>query len=673
MAERVDTATFRRLFEPIKIADLGLANRLVMPAIHLSYTPRGFVTDRLVDFYRERAAGGVGLIIVGGCPVDEFGGDSSMLGLSSDEFLPGLSRLTEAVHRHNVPIAAQLYHAGRYSLSTDIARQPLAPSPIASPLTKETPREMTTEDISLTVDHFAAAAHRAKKAGFDAVEISASAGYLISQFLSPLTNLRDDEYGGSFENRIRFALEVVRAVREAVGSGYPILVRIAGNDFVGGSNANPEARHFAQELEKASADAIDVTGGWHETRVPQITMAVPRGAFSYLAKGVKRAVGIPVISSNRYSDPLLAERMLRHGIADLIAMGRPLIADPDLPRKAMQGRLDEINHCVACNQGCFDSIFARQPVSCLVNPRAGQEGKQLPHSAAKSKRVTVVGGGPAGMEAALTAASRGHQVTLLEKADQLGGQLNLAAVAPGREELRSLVRSLGARSSREGAEIRLGLEATPEVVLDTRPDAVVIATGAQPLVPDIPGADGGHVVQAWDVLADRVDMGTRVVVLGGGATGCLVALHIAQMGTIDAPTLRFLVQHRAESWDALERLVTRGNKEVTLVEMLPKFGTDIGLTTRWTILQDLRRFGVEMVSEAVAKGITTQGVVVRSRNEERLIEADTVVLAAGVSSVNSLYDALKGSVEELHLIGDAREPRKAFDAIHEAYNTATMI
>jgi 2,4-dienoyl-CoA reductase (NADPH2) len=673
MAERVGKTRFPRLFDTVSIGHLRLMNRIVMPAIHLFYTPQGFVTDRLVDFYAERAEGGVGLIIVGGCPVDEYGGARSMLGLSDDEFIPGLSRLTEAVHRHGVPIAAQLYHAGRYSLSAEIARQPLAPSPIPSPLTREPPREMTEVDIVRTVGSFAAAAHRAKEAGFDAVEISASAGYLVSQFLSPLTNLREDEYGGSFENRARFALGVVGAVHEALGPDYPVIVRIAGNDFVEGSNTNREATRFAQELEKAAVDAIDVTGGWHETRVPQITMAVPRGAFSYLAKGVKQAVSIPVISSNRYSDPLLAEQMLRRGVADLIAMGRPLIADPELPRKMAEGRVDEINSCVACNQGCFDSIFTGQPVSCLVNPRAGHEGNRSLQSVVKPKRVTVVGGGPAGTEAALTAASRGHQVTLLEKAERLGGQLNLAAAPPGREEWRSLVVSLSSRLARAGVRIQLGQEATPEIVLGTSPDAVVVATGAEPTAPEIPGADGSNVVQAWDVLADRVDVGTRAVILGGGATGCLVALYVAQMGTIDAPTLRFLVQHRAESWDVLDSLVTRGNKEVTLVEMLPKLGADIGLTTRWTVLQDLRRSGVEMFSETVVRKITTQGVVVLSGNEERLIEADTVVLAAGVSSVNSLYDALKGSVDELHLIGDAREPRKAFDAIHEAYDTATRI
>ncbi|TKJ28434.1 MAG: NADH:flavin oxidoreductase [Chloroflexi bacterium B3_Chlor] len=669
----IDRTQPRELFTAVNIGSLRLANRIVMPAIHLCFTPEGFVTDTLIDFYVERAAGGAGLIIVGGCPVDEYGGGRLMVGLSHDQFVPGLTRLAQAVHKHGVPLAAQLYHAGRYSLSTHIGRQPLAPSAVRSSLTRETPREMTTEDIHRTIHNFADAASRAKIAGFDAVEISASAGYLLSQFLSPVTNLRQDEYGGSLEEKMRFPLEVVRAVRTEVGPDYPIIIRIAGNDFVKGGNTNREARLLAKELERAGVDAINVTGGWHETRVPQITMAVPRGAFSYLARGVKQVVNIPVISSNRYSDPLLADQMLRHGIADMIAMGRPLIADPELPRKAKEGRLDEILHCVACNQGCFDHIFALQPVSCLVNPRAGRERTYMLEQVASPKRVIIIGGGPAGMEVAATAASRRHQVILFEKDDRLGGQLSLASVAPGREELETLVVSLCSQLQREGVEVKLGQEASVDLVLASGADAVVVATGAEPIVPEIPGVESEHVVQAWDVLAAEVDVGERITVLGGGATGCLVALYLAQMGTIDAPTLRFLMLNRAETWKTLEELGTRGVKSVTLVEMLPKLGKDIGLTTRWTVLQDLQRCGVETVVNATVKQVLPHGVMVVVDQQDRLIEADTVVLAAGVSSRNSLYEELKDRVNELHLIGDAKRPRKAYDAMHEGFEVGMAI
>jgi 2,4-dienoyl-CoA reductase (NADPH2) len=665
----------RKLFTPVAIGSIELANRIVMPAVHLNYTPEGFVTDQLVRFYVERAAGGVGLIIVGGCSVDEYAGAGFMLGLSDDQFIPGLQRLTQAVHREGLPIAAQLYHAGRYSHSALIGRQAVAPSAVESRFTHETPREMTQADIERTVGNFAQAARRAKEAGFDAVEIGGSAGYLICQFLSPLTNRRQDAYGGDWEDRMRFALEVVGAVREAVGPDYPVIFRVAGNDFMEGGNTNREARLLAQALEGAGVDAINVTGGWHETRVPQLTMAVPRGAFSYLAQGVKQVVDIPVISSNRYSDPLLADRVLRQGSADLIALGRPLIADPEWPRKAREGRLDEIVPCIACNQGCFDHIFAAQPVGCLMNPRAGYEGEyRLDGStgptagpAAKAKRVMVIGGGPAGMEAALIAAVRGHQVTLYEKAERLGGQLNWAAVPPGREEFETAIQSLATRLARLGVEVKLGQEVTLDLVRAARPDAVVVATGARPVVPAIPGVESEHVVHAREVLEGEVDVGRRVVILGGSAVGCELALHLAQMGTIDASTLRFLVFNKAESWEMLEALMIHGVKEVTLVEALSKVGQDIGLTTRWTILQDLHRYGVEMLVNATAKEITPDGVVVTINEKEELVEGDAVVLALGSSPDKALYEQLKDQVGELYLVGDAQSPRKAYEAIHEGF------
>ena len=675
----------KKLFTPIAIGSIELANRVVMPAVHLNYTPEGFVTDRLIHFYAERATGGVGLIIVGGCPVDECAGAGFMLGLSDDRFIPGLQRLTQAVHQEGVPVAAQLYHAGRYSHSTLIGRQAIAPSAVESRFTHETPREMTQADIERTLGHFAQAARRAREAGFDAVEISGSAGYLICQFLSPLTNRRQDGYGGDWENRKRFALEVVGAVRGAVGPDYPVIFRVAGNDFIEGGNTNREARLLAQALEGVGIDAINVTGGWHETRVPQLTMAVPRGAFSYLAQGVKQVVDVPVISSNRYSDPLLADRILRQGSADLIALGRPLIADPEWPRKAREGHLDEIVPCIACNQGCFDHIFAAQPVGCLMNPRAGHEDKyRLDGStrptvgpAAKAKRVMVIGGGPAGMEAALTAAARGHQVTLYEKAERLGGQLNWATVPPGRQEFKTAIQSLAARMAELGVEVKLDQEVTLDLMRDlvraAKPDAVVVATGARPAVPAIPGVESEQVVQAGEVLAGEVDVGRRVIILGGGAVGCELALHLAQMGTMDASILRFLVLNKAESWETLESLVTHGIKEVTLVEALPKAGQDIGLTTRWTILQDLRRYGVKMLVGATAREITPDGVVVTVDGKEKLIEGDTVILALGSSPDTALYEQLKDQVSELYLIGDARSPRKAYEAIHEGFKVGMEI
>ena len=327
-----------KLFSPIKIGGMDLKNRIVMPAMHLMYTPDGYVTEKLIAFYSERAAGGAGLIVVGGCSIDEYSGGSELIGLSRDEYIPGLKNLTDAVRINGCRIAAQLYHAGRYAFSPLIGRQSIAPSPVASRLTKEAPREMDTNDIKQTIDNFAAAAARAKAAGFDAVEIIASAGYIISQFLSPVTNFRKDEYGGDIQNRMRFGLEVAIAVRNSVGKDYPVIFRIAGNDFVPGSHTNRESRIFASALEKAGVDAFNVTGGWHETRVPQIPMEVPPGAYAYLAQGIKSAVTKPVIACNRITSVGLAEEILSRGSADLIGFARGLIADPYMPAKALEGK-----------------------------------------------------------------------------------------------------------------------------------------------------------------------------------------------------------------------------------------------------------------------------------------------------------------------------------------------
>jgi 2,4-dienoyl-CoA reductase (NADPH2) len=471
---------FPHLFSPITIQNMELKNRIVMTAMHLGYTPQGDVTDQLVNFYAERARGGVGLAIVGGCPIDEFGGMIGMIALYDDRFIPGLTRLTDAVKDHDCKIAAQLYQAGRYTHSVMIGGQkPISASAVRSRLTGETPRALELEEIPGVQNKFAEAAVRAREAGFDAVEILGSAGYLISQFLSPITNLREDEYGGSSENRMRFGIETILKVRKALGPDYPILLRIAGNDFMEGSNTNHEAKQFAAEAEKAGIDLFNVTGGWHETRVPQLTMGVPRKAYVYLARGIRSAVSAPVISSNRINDPKTAEEVLQSGGADLVTMARGLLADPDLPNKARSGKSRLIYHCVACNQGCFDSIFQGRPATCMVNPRAGREAELKIKPAPKSRKILVVGGGPAGMTVACTVKDRGHHVVLMEKSDRLGGQILLNHSIPGRDELETAAIDLIHNLRDKGVETVLEKAATPAIIRQMAPDVVVLAAGAK--------------------------------------------------------------------------------------------------------------------------------------------------------------------------------------------------
>lgn len=665
---------FPYLFSPITINGLEIKNRIVMTAMHLGYTPKGEVTDQLVDFYVERATGGAGLIIVGGCPVDEYGGMVGMIGLQHDRFIPGLSRLVREVKSAGAPIVAQLYQAGRYTHSAMIGgKKPFSASAVRSKLTGETPRALELDEIPQVQDTYAQAAVRARTAGFDGVEILGSAGYLISQFLSPITNLRDDAYGGPLENRMRFGLEVVRKVREAVSGDYPVFMRLAGNDFMEGGNTNQESRVFAAEAEKAGVDLFNVTGGWHETRVPQLTMSVPRKAYLYLAQGIKSAVGVPVLASNRINDPCDAEEILRNGQADMITMARGLIADPDLPNKARTGKAHLITHCVACNQGCFDSVFQGRPVTCMVNPRTGRERQTLVQKAGQRKRVLVIGGGVAGMKAAQVASDRGHEVFLAEKGNVLGGQLLLNRDIPGREEL--VTAALDLENNVKALDITLLMEKEVDVsfVKEMAPDAVILATGAVPLVPPIPGLDGSNVVSAWDLLAGKVGVGKRVVVLGGNAVGMETALYLASLGTLSPEALHFLMINQAESIDTMTELLHKGIKKVTVVEMTEKVGKDVGLTTRWTLLAELKRLGVRLMTGTEVVAIQPGGVEVVQGGEKSLLEADSIVVAAGSRPVNGLYEALTGVVPDVHRIGDASSPRNALIAIREAFDKGLLL
>jgi len=665
---------FPNLFSPITINGMALKNRIVMPAMHLGYTPEGEVTDRLVDFYTLRARGGVGLIIVGGCSIDEHGGMTSMICISDDRFIPGLERLASAVKGEGAKVAAQLYQAGRYTHSSMIGgRKPFSSSAVRSRLTGEIPRALKLEEIPAVQDAFSAAAIRAKKAGFDAVEILGSAGYLICQFLSPLTNLREDKYGGSFENRMRFGLEVVEKVRTAVGADYPILMRLAGNDFMEEGSTNREASIFASELEKVGVDLFNVTGGWHETRIPQLSTFVPRRGFTYLAQGVKSAVSVPVIASNRINDPCLGEEIIQNGEADMIAMARGLLADPYLPDKAGEGKTDQIYHCVACNQECLDNIFELKPVGCLVNPRAGKEGEIEITSPARAKKVLIVGGGLAGMKAGCTAAERGHRVTLVERSGQLGGQILLNRNIPGREEMVTAATDLINNLKALNVDLILRKGVDYQFIKERAPDAVVLATGARPSLPDIPGIENQNVVLAWDLLSGKPIVGKKVVIVGGNAVGLETALYLASQGTISPEVLHFLVTNRAETWDTIEQLVSKGNKEITVLEMTKKVGQDIGKSTRWTVMAELRRLGVRVITGARAVEVGPEGVKIEKEEGDDFLPADSVVIATGAESENSLSGEIGDLVPEIYTIGDAGEPRDALEAIKEGFITGLKI
>lgn len=662
---------FVKLFSPITINGMTVANRIVMPAMGLHFADSYDFTERYKDFYRERARGGVGLMLIGPIAIDLVGSVPGLPGIFEDGQIAPLREFIAELHGETpVKLGTQLFQMGRSAFGWG-GLQPIAPSPIYSRISRQVPREMTLADIAAVQDAFAAATRRCRRAGFDYIEAVGCTGYLISEFLSPVTNRRTDAYGGSLEKRMRFGIEVMERMREAAGPDIAVGMRVAGNDFVEGGHTNDEQAVFCRELEKAGADVINVTGGWHETNIPQLTANVPPGAYVYLARGIKEQVGITVFASNRLGDPVVAEKALRSGAADMVCWARPLLADPALPRKIKEGRDDEIVSCISCNQGCFDSIFGFLSVTCILNPRCGREAEWRSAPAKAKKKILVAGGGPAGMEFAAAAARRGHDVTLYEREERLGGQARLAAAVPGKEEFRKIAAGMEKRLRLAGAAVRCGTTLTADEVKWTQPDCLVVATGAQPIAPAVPGIDKPHVVQAWEVLTGNVpDVGRRVVIVGGSAVGCETAEYLAVQGAPDAETVAFLMFHSAEDPAWLREKMLHSGRRITVIEMLERFADNVSRTQRWSLLKSLRLRGVELRGGTKLVEVTDDGVVVETPSGREAIPADTVVMAVGAKSVDGLAREASSLGIEVITLGDAKQPRRLNEAIAEGLRAA---
>lgn len=658
-----------KIFEPAKIKNMEVKNRIVMPAMHLGFCENGFITERFIEFYKMRAKGGVGTIIIGGCAVDEYsGGLPNFVFISSDKFISGLKKFTKEIHKFNTKVICQLYHAGRYAFSIVIGKQPLSSSSVPSKFTGEVPKEMTKEEIEMTIKNICKAAERAKEAGFDGIELLGSAGYLINQFLSPLTNKREDEYGGSFENRLRFPKELIQEVRKTVGENFPIFMRMSGDDFMPGSNTVEENKIIAKEYEKAGIDILNITGGWHETKVPQISTFTPQAGFVYLAGFIKENVNIPVIACNRINDLFLAEKILRDNIADFAGMARAFIADAEILIKAKNKKFENIRKCVACNQGCFDSVFEVKPVTCLVNPEAGREKEKKIKRTKNKKYVLIVGAGPAGCEAARILKLRGHNVEIFEKENEIGGQLRLASVLPERSEFREIIKYYENQIKYLKIKLHLNKEVTPSLIREKNPDVVIIATGAVQVKPEIKGIDNKNVVYAFDVLQNKKHIGKNVVIIGGGGVGIETALYLKRRISIDEKNILFALKYNLLPSEKILSIL-QTDRKITIVEMLDKIGRDIGKSTRWTFIQELKNYGIEVITSALVEEIKEAGVQLK----DRFIPADNVVIAAGTKPENKLKEELKELQCEIYLIGDALTPKKAIDAIYDGYKIGCEI
>ncbi len=651
--------SYPRLFTPLDLGFTSLPNRILMGSMHTGLEELGDWT-KVAAYYAERARGGVGLIVTGGmAPNIEGAVLPGAAGLFTDQDIDNHRVVTDAVHSEGGKIAMQILHAGRYAYSPKL----VAPSPIRAPITPFTPTELDTAGVERQLDDIAVAAERAQLAGYDGVEIMGSEGYFLNQFLVTHTNKRTDQWGGPYENRMRAPVEAVRRARAKVGPEFIIIFRLSMIDLVPNGSTWDEVVQLAKAVEAAGATIINTGIGWHEARVPTIATSVPRRAFSWLTKKMIGQVAIPLITSNRINSPDVAEAVLADGCADMVSMARPFLADPDLVAKAKAGVAKTITPCIACNQACLDHTFALKLTSCLVNPRACAETSLNYGAAGTPKSIAVVGAGPAGLSAALVAAQRGHAVTLFDKAGEVGGQLNMAKLIPGKEEFVGLVDHYRYMVSASAIDLRLNCAPAPADLATF--DAVIIATGVLPRDPQIEGQSGDNVVSYVDVLRHRVPVGAKVAIIGAGGIGFDVAEYLTHQGTSPAVDLDLWMAE----WGVTDPAQARGGlnpagalghpaaRQVTLLQRRAgKIGKGLGKTTGWISRMTLKKKGVRMISGVQYDQITDSGLLVTSEagaGQRRLIEADTIVLCAGQVSDRSLADAITAQGGNVHVIGGA--------------------
>ncbi len=672
---------YPHLMAPLDLGFTTLKNRVLMGSMHtgLEETPDGFA--KMAVFYAERAAGGVGLIVTGGIAPNAVG-----RGYETQAMLTGVAevaehrQITAAVHAAGGKIAMQILHTGRYAYHEQL----VAPSAIRAPINFFTPHALTEEGIEQQIADFVACARLAREAGYDGIEIMGSEGYFINQFIAPRTNQRTDAWGGTFAKRIRLPLEIVSGVRRAVGDDFIIIYRLSMLDLVEDGSTWQEVVDLAVEVEKAGVTILNTGIGWHEARVPTIATMVPRAAFTWVTRRLKGQVKVPLVTSNRINMPEVAETILARGDADMVSMARPFLADSEFVIKAAEGRTDEINTCIGCNQACLDQIFSLQLAACLVNPRACHETDLNYTPAKKKQRIAVVGAGPAGLSFAVTAAQRGHRVTLFEKADRIGGLLNVAREIPGKQEFDETLRYFNRQIELAGVALRLQTEATAELLISGDFDHVVLAAGVVPRRIDLPGMDQGMVRTYMDVLAGKQPVGAKVAIIGAGGIGFDVAEYVTHVKPEAGESLDGFLK----TWGVDRSYRERGAlapagvsreaaaREVWLLQRkATKVGQDLGKTTGWIHRATLKKRGVHMLGSVAYERIEPGGLHITVEGEKQVLPVDTVIVCAGQEPCRDLLEPLRTAGVPVHLIGGADIAREldARRAIDQGARLATEL
>ncbi|MBP7325717.1 MAG: crotonase/enoyl-CoA hydratase family protein [Alicycliphilus sp.] len=651
------TSAYPHLLSPLDLGFTTLKNRVLMGSMHvgLEEAPNGF--ERMAAFYAERAKGGVGLIVTGGIAPNEQGRPMPGGAAMTTQAEADKHRVvTEAVHAAGGKICMQILHFGRYAYHPEL----VAPSSLKAPISPFPPKALTTEEVKQTVEDYANAAALAQSAGYDGVEIMGSEGYLINEFIAAQTNQRDDEYGGSYENRIRFPLQIVRRTRERVGANFILIFRLSMLDLVEGGSTHEEVVQLAQALEAAGVTILNTGIGWHEARIPTIATKVPRAAWAWVTEQLKGKVGIPLVATNRINTPDVAEGILASGQADMVSMARPFLADPEFVNKAAAGRAQDINTCIACNQACLDHTFAGKITSCLVNPRACHETILVPLPLSKKERVAVVGAGPAGLAFATEAAKRGMEVTLFDAGSEIGGQFNVAKQIPGKEEFHETLRYFGEQLQQTGVSVKLGQRVDADTLVKEGFKQVVLATGITPRLPEIDGIAHPKVLGYLDVLKDKKPVGKKVAVIGAGGIGFDVSEYLLHEGeSASLNKAKFFAEWGVETTGA-----TRGGLQPAHIGEVPrhihllqrkssKVGEGLGKTTGWIHRTGLKNRGVHMLAGVTYRKIDDAGLHITVDGQDRLLEVDNVIVCAGQDPNRELQAVLQAQGVAVHLIGGA--------------------